>query len=351
MRQESHRPAGVSQDIRTRRKLMAILRVIHEAGRPLGGTRIAEELKLAGIEMSQRTARYYLKMADELGLTEGLGRRGRRLTARGEEELGSALAIDKVGFIAAKVDSLAYRMDFDLRRGAGRVILNVSTFGVCHFREAVGEITRVFEAGLGMGRCLTVAPPNTRLGTLTVPPDKVAVGTVCSVSLNGALLKSGIAAVPRFGGLLEMVDGRPYRFTQIINYDGSTLDPLEIFIRGHMTSVRQACRLRRGAIGASFRELPAEALADAKRVIARLERIGLGGVLLIGRPNQPLLDVPVHQGRVGLIVAGGLNPLAAVEESGIATTNMALHTLFEFSDLIPCTQLHDEAERLLAGES
>ncbi len=348
MRQESSGPAGLGQDIRTRRKLMAILRVIYEAGRPLGGTRIAEELMLAGIEMSQRTVRYYLKISDELGLTEGLGRRGRRLTARGEEELGSALAVDKVGFIAAKVDSLAYRMDFDLRRGTGRVILNVSTFDARHLREATDEISRVFEAGLGMGRCLTVAPPNARLGTLTVPPDKVAIGTVCSVSLNGALLKAGIAAVPRFGGLLEMVDGKPYRFTQIISYDGSTLDPLEIFIRGHMTSVRQACRQHRGAIGASFRELPAEALADAKKVIAKLEKIGLGGALLIGRPNQPLLDVPVHPGRVGLIVAGGLNPIAAVEESGIATTNTALHMLFEFSDLIPCTQLHAATKHFLA---
>ena len=29
--------------------------------------------------------------------------------------------------------------------------------------------------------------------------------------------------------------------------------------------------------------------------------------------NQPLLDVPVPQGRVGLIVCGGLNPIAAVD--------------------------------------
>ncbi len=159
--------------------------------------------------------------------------------------------------------------------------------------------------------------------------------------LNGFFLKHGIATVSRFGGLLEMLDGNPYRFTQIINYDGTTVDPLEIFIKGQMTSVREACRMNHGTIGASFREVPAEALGRVKRLVAQMERIGLGGVLAIGRPNQPLLQVPVQQGRAGLVVAGGLNPLAAVEESGIPTTNIALHTLFEFEGLTPYTVLKE----------
>jgi len=53
-----------------------------------------------------------------------------------------------------------------------------------------------------------------------------------------------------------------------------------------------------------------------------------------GLPNQPLLQVPVPQGRVGLVVCGGLNPLAAVVESGIATTNAAMSTLCDFQQLI-----------------
>jgi repressor of nif and glnA expression len=337
-----------TRDIRTRRKLLAILRALHDADRPLGGARIALELQASGIDLSQRTVRFYLRQADAQGLTENLGRRGRRLTPKGAEEVASGLAVDKVGFIGARVEGLAYRMDFNLSKGCGDVILNVSAFDLKHFRAACKELARVFEAGLGMGRRLAVAPPGAMLGGVRVPDGQVAVATVCSVSLNGVLLKLGIATTSVFGGLLEIQDGRPYRFTHIIHYSGSTVDPLEIFIKGHMTSVREAARTGRGAIGASFREIPTEAVQDARRALARMETIGLGAALLMGRPNQPLLDVPVPQGRTGVIVAGGLNPLAAVEESGTPTRNMALHTLYPFEKLTPYAELIEDPDRVLA---
>lgn len=350
MRQDrgSARPQG--RDIRMQRKLMAILRVLHEADRPLGGARIAQELTTAGIDLSERTVRLYLSHADLEGLTENLGRRGRRLTAKGSEEVASGLAVDKVGFIASRVEGLAYRMDFRLRRAQGHVILNVSTFDARHFVRACREICRVFEAGLGMGRFLAVSGPGGEMGGFQVPDGQAAVGTVCSVSLNGVLLRTGIAATSVFGGLLEIQDGRPYRFTQIIHYAGSTIDPLEIFIKGHMTTVRDASLTGHGAIGASFREIPAAAVNDARRTLARMEQVGLGGALMVGRPGQALLDVPVPEGRTGMIVAGGLNPLAAVEEIGIPTRNIALHTLYPFERLIPWTSLAENPERLLRGE-
>ena len=100
-----------------------------------------------------------------------------------------------------------------------------------------------------------------------------------------------------------------------------------------MTSVRQAVRTGTGSIGASFREISIAALPAAKSIIEKLEKIGLGEVLMIGKPNQPLLDVPVSTGHVGLIVAGGLNPIAAIEEQGIPTSNNALHSLCQFEQL------------------
>jgi hypothetical protein len=41
---------------------------------------------------------------------------------------------------------------------------------------------------------------------------------------------------------------------------------------------------------------------------------------------------------VGLVVIGGLNPLAAVEEEGIPTTNRAMGTLMPFQELVPYPQ-------------
>jgi repressor of nif and glnA expression len=60
---------------------------------------------------------------------------------------------------------------------------------------------------------------------------------------------------------------------------------------------------------------------------------------VIGKPNQPLLDIPVARGRTGIIVMAGLNPLAAVEEVGIKTTNWAMKTMLDFERLVPYEKL------------
>ena len=53
----------------------------------------------------------------------------------------------------------------------------------------------------------------------------------------------------------------------------------------------------------------------------------------IGEPNRPLLEVPVGIDKVGMVIVGGLNPVAAIEESGIPTESKAMSTLHEYSGL------------------
>ncbi len=320
-------------DFQTERKIAAILQILHESQQPLGATKIAGKLPLFGINWSQRTVRHYLAEMDRRGLTINLGRRGRQLTSQGEQELRRGLVIDKVGFVAAKVDALAYRMTFSLRRGEGDIILNLSTVASRDLPGAVELMLAAYEAGLSMGQNVVIRREGEMLGDFRVPEGRTAIGTVCSVMINGVFLAHGIATVSRFGGLLELQDGKPRRFTEIIHYEGTTLDPLEVFIKGRMTSVGEAARTGNGVIGASFREVPAAATEEVERIARRLDRLGLGGIILLGRPNQPLLGIPVLQGRTGLIVVGGLNPLGAVEEQGIETENMAMGTLFPFEHL------------------
>ena len=326
-------------DNNPQRKIISILNILHDADRSLGGTRIAQRLQEFGFDLSQRTVRYYLKKMDQDGLTQNLGKRGRKITPKGEEELKSAFVIEKLGFVASKIDALTYQMSFSLRKQKGKVILNVSTIDRRYLRKAVQQVQLVFRAGLGMGRFVSLGSPGSKMGSQTKAGGRVVIGTVCSVTINGILLKEGIHTTARFGGLLELIKGHPFRFTEIINYDGSSIDPLEIFIKGGMTSVRQVVLTGSGKIGASFREVPSVALPKVEKIRKKLDWIGLGGILMIGKPGLPLLEIPVAEGRVGMIVAGGLNPLAAVEESGITTENIALKELFEFEKLIPFWEL------------
>lgn len=326
-------------DSLAQRKFVSILNILSHAEKPLGGTRIAKKLQEIGYDLSQRTVRYYLKKMDQQGLTENLGKKGRAITPKGGQEIKSAFVIDKVGLIASKIDTLTYQMDFSLRKLKGKIILNVSTLNKRDIQKAIPLIHTVFRAGLGMGRFVLIGKPGMKIGSQLIGVSTLAIGTVCSVTVNGVFLKEGIHITSRFGGILEFFKGRPLRFTEIVHYDGTSLDPLEIFIKGKMTSVHQAVLTGNGKIGASFREFPSIALPKVEKIRKKLDQAGLGGILLIGKPGRPLLDIPVSQGMVGMIVAGGLNPLAAVEECGVPTANIAMNTLFDFDQLVPFWEL------------
>jgi repressor of nif and glnA expression len=63
--------------------------------------------------------------------------------------------------------------------------------------------------------------------------------------------------------------------------------------------------------------------------------MNLNGVLSIGRPNCPLLDIPVSEGRTGMITIDGLNPIAALHEAGISVELNPLSGLEEIARYVP----------------
>ncbi len=314
-------------DIENQRRIAAILGIIADAEVGVGSTRISTELHNKNLDIKERMVRYYLEEMDKNGFTSNLGRRGRVITELGRKELQRAVAIDRVGFVSASVDELSYKTTYNLQSKTGTIVLNLSSLPYSSVDESKSIIRNVIGAGLGMGRYF-------RFNSKT-DSQSVEVGSICSITLNGIFRSNGIPMTAKFGGLLEVANGFPKRFTQIINYDGTTLDPIEIFIKGKMTNVLEAAETGNGIIGAGFREIPAAALPLAKQIISTLERQGLCSVLLIGEAGRPLLDVPIMPGRAGIVLAAGLNPIAALEESGIPTDSFAMSMVCNASELKP----------------
>ncbi|HEQ72396.1 MAG TPA: DUF128 domain-containing protein, partial [Spirochaetia bacterium] len=219
------------------------------------------------------------------------------------------------------------------------VVINMSLVGQEEFHSLYPYMLSVFEAGYSMGRLMTLFSPGEQIGDIVVPSGMFGVGTVCSITLNGVLNAHGIPVFSRFGGLLEYRDWKPARFTAIINYDGTTLDPLEIFIKSGMTDYRGAVGSGNGQIGAGFREMPSSSRDKVLELAAELESIGLGGFLEVGYPGQDLREIPINEGRIGAIVIGGLNPMAILEEHGIKVSSRALSALIDYERLFPYTEL------------
>jgi HTH-type transcriptional regulator, global nitrogen regulator NrpRI len=319
------------QDVK--RKVIAILKVLQDSKEPLGARIIAQRLKSHGIELGERAVRYHLKITDERGLTKLIGRDGRLITDAGAEELKSALVRDKVGFAISRIELLAFRTNFDPNRRAGLVPVNVSYFDEDRFTEALEIMKPIFERGLCVSDLVSIARAGEKIGDAVVPNGKIALATICSIVINGTLLKAGVPMDSRFGGIIEIKNYTPLRFVELINYAGSSMDPSEVFIRARMTSVLEVAKKGEGKLLANYREIPALCRPIVESVVEQMKEAGIGGMLTMGNASEPVCEIPVELNRIGIILVGGLNPVAAAEEAGIEADSHAMSTLVSYQSL------------------
>jgi repressor of nif and glnA expression len=314
------------------REKLAILRILANSSKPLGSKVLARLLREGyGIELSERAVRYHLGLMDELGLTAKISRRnGRTISESGQNELDDALVADKLGFVIDKIELLAYQTTFDPTKMSGLVPINFSIFPRESFREACVAMAPVFRAGFCASDLVAVVDGGKRLNGPPVPLNSIGLATVCSIVMNGTLLKAGIPMDSRFGGILQLNNRQPWRFTDLIQYSGSSLDPSEIFISGHKTSVTQAAATGDGKIVANFREIPAVSMRVAEKTIKGLKKAGINGPMALGEPSKPLCEIGVGPNKVGAVLSGGLNPVAAAVEANICTVNKAMSRVIDF---------------------
>jgi len=321
---------------------MSILKILSKENKIIGSKEIAKRLKMYGVNLSERTVRYHLKILDERGFTKVFGKEGRIITEKGKKELETASTVEKVGFIINKIETLSYLSDFDINSLTGRLILNVSYIPKTKIKRALKVMENVFNSPFVMSDKVVIFKENNE--TIVVPEEHICIGSVCSVTLNAILLKHGVPVISRFGGVVEIRDGQPYKFWALISYDGTSLDPLEIFIKSKMTDIMSAVKNGYGRILASFREIPIVCLDKVKEIYSIMLEKGFKGILMFGQPNQPLLDIPVGMDRVGMIVVGGLNPVAAVEEVNIKTYTSAISTLYDYQAMVDFRKILEKFE-------
>ncbi len=317
------------------RKEIAIMRILSDSPDPIGARVIAHRLKEHGLELGERAVRYHLKLMDERGLTYLVGQRdGRVLTEKGLSEVKSALVNDKVGFAISKIETLSFRTTFDREKRCGLVPVNVSFFAREDFERALKAMKPVFDAGFSTSDLVAVASEGKRLGEATVPQGKMGLATVCSIVFNGVLLKAGVPMDSRFGGILQLRNHKPLRFVELIDYAGCSLDPSTIFIKARMTSVRELIVNGDGEVLANFREIPSICRPVADEVIKDLDAAGFHGPVIFGDTSEPVCEISVGLNKIGVILLGGLNPVAAAEEAGIQADNLAMSTVMEYEDLV-----------------
>ncbi len=310
----------------TDRKMMEILRILADRSEVLGAKTIAEELRKKGYDLGERAVRYHMRILDEKGFTERIGYAGRRITPEGVKELEKGLIYDQVDFIFAKFEDMMYQTTLNPTTGLGKVVVNSSTF--VNNEEIMGIIKNIFNKGVAVSPYVKITTPSNE-----DDESQMVMETICGTTIDGMILKAGIPVVPKFGGLVEVIDYVPKTFTELIAYKKTSMTPLEAFTDKAMTSVLKLVDSGSGDIPANFRLIPATARDDALKLFKNLQKIGVSGLLKIGNPGESILGIPVDKDMVGIAVIGGISPLCAAKEAGYDVDIKMAENTVEFSEM------------------
>lgn len=312
---------------------------------------LMDALTAQGLNPSERTLRLHCAELCEAGLIIREGRRGYRLSAVGAELARELTVSRRLGSILYRMEETMCQLTFDPETGTGLVSVNAYVMRRSLLPTLLDDIEAVFGAGLAVGNRVLLAGPGEDILGREVAPEHVGLGTVCSLTLAALLLRRGVPTQPLFGGLLRIEGGRPAYVLDMVRYDATSLSPNELFIRSRLTSVVQAARFGSGAVTASVRTVPMSAIPLLRETQELCAARGFPGLLGIGRPGQPLLNVPMHDGRAGLLLATGLNPLACLWERNLLTGNdpdaaRPMVGPVDWNDLLPVNELRQRAASL-----
>jgi repressor of nif and glnA expression len=226
-----------------------------------------------------------------------------------------------------------FRTTFDPKTMEGDVIVNLSLIDKQDYDDVFKIFSMAINSGLSVSPLLKILHEGDKIGDRKIEEGQVGFATVCSITIDGLLLKAGVMVKPRFGGLVEIRDGEPIRFTNVLTYHSTTIDPLEVLMSQELTSVMSMLKTGSGKILANLREAPMVARDIIDSTLADMVDAGINGILEVGEPNTRILDVPVERDHLGIVVIGGTNPMAIVQEHGIPIRTNAMSTLIDINKL------------------
>ncbi|MHC1566452.1 MAG: DUF128 domain-containing protein [Candidatus Syntropharchaeia archaeon] len=314
-------------NISIQRKLIEILRILNEHDAPLGARSIADELQRRGYKIGERAVRYHLMMLDEIGFTKKHGYSGRTITKLGLKELEDALVTDRLGFEICNIEELLYRSSFDPESGEGDVIVNISLIDKDELERTLEIVSEVCEKGLSVSPYIKVLEEKERVGGVSVPEGCLGIATLCSITIDAMLLRSGIPVDVKYGGILRMKNGRPEHFLHIIGFRGTSIDPIRIFISKKMTSLREVVKRGEGNVLANYREIPESAAERAEEIIRSASEWEIDGIA------GSSFNIPVTEGKTGISIYAGVNGVVAAEEEGISINTHPIESLLPFREM------------------
>jgi repressor of nif and glnA expression len=236
-------------------------------------------------------------------------------------------------FVTHSIDDYAMQVTYNPVTNQGRLVYNLSFIRNGDLESAIATLKDACKAGIAASGLVKFLASGERIGDTIIPRDQTGICTVCSITFDGLLIRRGVPINPIGGGVVQIENRTPIRFTHMILYEYTTIDPLQVLNSQRLTSVTSVMRTGSGNILANIREFHMEAEPLVGKVLDELSDSSFIGILEVGMPNVPLLGVPVSPQFIAIAAVGGTNPLAAIRESGCWVQTNAMKGLMDVSEM------------------
>lgn len=229
---------------------------------------------------------------------------------------------ETIPFLLSKSWNLIEQVNFDVGKEKGEIISNVSYVDKEDVDKCLDIMTRLYNSNKDF------LNPYYKLIEHEKDPDKIGIATICSLSIDGILIKNGIMSNPKYGGLLELTE--PPLFVDMISYSGSSLDPHKIFISKNMTAIKNT--IGPNKILASIKEVPYIARDYTLHLLEQLNNIGFS-IYKIGKPRELVYNAKVDNYNFGIVTGSGLNLIAGLKEENVNIKVKAIEKLIPFEEM------------------
>ena len=228
----------------------------------------------------------------------------------------------KIPFLLSSSWNLIQQVNFDLEKRKGNIVSNVSYLKKDNLDSALSIMEETYNDNP------KYINPYYKLLPHPTDDDKIGIGTICSLSIDGLLINNGIMCNPKYGGLLELTE--PPLFIELISYNGSTVDPHKIFLSKNLTSITKNNGPQK--ILASFKEIPYITRDYAVELLDTLNKIGFS-IFKIGKTREVIYNAKAENYNFGIVAGSGLNSIGAVKEKGIDIEIKAIEKLIPFEEM------------------
>jgi repressor of nif and glnA expression len=246
---------------------------------------------------------------------------------------------DPLRFVSHRIEDYAMQVTFDPAEGTGTVVYNLSLIHQQDLDYTLSVFRSTCESGVSPSGLIRILREGETNDGYTIPSGYCGLLTLCSTTLDGLLVRRGIPFNPIGGGVVEVIDNIPRRFTHLIKYEYTTIDPLQVLISQEITSVQNVMRTGTGSLLGNIRECHMEAEEQVEEILEELNASYFTGILDLGLPNTPCLGVAVDPQYMGVAALGGTNWLAALREQGISVKMQAMKGVTDISRMQFITDL------------